>query len=81
MYSSIWQLEVSIAGAGFAINGQFINRTDNWENRAEGVQHSMAIIAECAPAQCTGVALLKRLVHECNRSTARYFNITVQISF
>lgn len=22
-----------MAGAGFAINGQFINRADNWENR------------------------------------------------
>lgn len=32
--SSTWQGEVFLAGAGFAINGQFINRADNWENRA-----------------------------------------------
>lgn len=35
-YSNTWQDEVFIAGAGFAINGQFINRADNWENRAVG---------------------------------------------
>jgi len=40
IHSSTWQLEVSIAGAGFAISGQFINRPDNWENRAAGVWHS-----------------------------------------
>jgi hypothetical protein len=34
MYSNTWQGEVFLAGAGFAINGQFINRADNWENRA-----------------------------------------------
>lgn len=72
---------MSIAGAGFAINGQFINRTDNWENRTAGGQHSRAIVAECAPAHWSGVVLLKGLVHECNRNTARYFNRTVQISF
>lgn len=36
MHSNTWQDEVFIAGAGFAINGQFINRADNWENRAVG---------------------------------------------
>ena len=36
-YSNTWQDEVFIAGAGFAINGQFINRADNWENRAVGM--------------------------------------------
>lgn len=40
VHSSTWQLEVSIAGARFAISGQFINRADNWENRASGTQHS-----------------------------------------
>lgn len=36
MHSNTWQDEVFIAGAGFAINGQFINRSDNWENRPVG---------------------------------------------
>lgn len=40
VHSSPWQLEVSIAGGGFAISGQFINRADNWENRASEAQHS-----------------------------------------
>lgn len=39
IHSSTWWLEVSIAGAGFAICGQFINRADNWENRA--LEHSI----------------------------------------
>lgn len=34
--SNTWQGEVFLAGAGFAINGQFINRADNWENRTVG---------------------------------------------
>lgn len=35
-YSNTWQGEVFLAGAGFAINGQFIDGADNWENRAVG---------------------------------------------
>lgn len=36
-HSNTWQGEVFLAGAGFAINGQFIDRADNWENRAVGM--------------------------------------------
>ena len=36
-HSNTWQGEVFLAGAGFAINGQFIDRADNWENRAAGM--------------------------------------------
>lgn len=57
MYSSTWQLEVSLAGAGFSISGQFINRADNWENRVVGVQHSRAgstLLIRCSLAHCLG---------------------------
>lgn len=36
LFAYIWQDEVFVAGVGFAINGECINRADNWENRAEG---------------------------------------------
>lgn len=40
MHSNTWQGEVFLAGAGFAINGQFIDRADNWENSGKECWHS-----------------------------------------
>lgn len=70
IHSSTWQLEVSIAGAGLAISGQFINRADNWENRASGAQHSWAGGASpigCSPAHCyvSVTALLGSSTDQC----------------
>lgn len=45
-HSNTWQGEVFLAGAGFAINGQFIDRADNWENRAEGMLTFQGLVAD-----------------------------------